>query len=93
MMRSEDFIPETLSGRNRRLLHEWRTLERRFGGLEGVDVQVAACNAAGLPVGIESVPVVDSIDESQAVYNLSGQRVGKDFKGLAIKGGKKVFLK
>ena len=50
MMRSQDFIPETLSGRNRRLLHEWRTLEDRFGARKDVDVQVAACNAAGLPV-------------------------------------------
>ena len=47
----------------------------------------------GLPVGIESVPVVDSIDESQAVYNLSGQRVGKDYKGIVIVNGKKVLNK
>ena len=50
MMRSQDFIPDSLSGRNRRLLHEWRTLEERFGARKDVDVQVAACNAAGLPV-------------------------------------------
>ena len=49
-MRSQDFIPDSLSGRNRRLLHEWRTLEDRFGARKDVDVQVAACNAAGLPV-------------------------------------------
>ncbi|MBR6900305.1 MAG: hypothetical protein IKN29_08495 [Bacteroidales bacterium] len=27
------------------------------------------------------------------IFNIAGQRVGKDFKGLAIKGGKKVFMK
>ena len=49
-MRSDSFRPDGLSGRNRRLLHEWRTLEERFGARKDVDVQVAACNAAGLPV-------------------------------------------
>lgn len=41
---------EQLSGRNRRLLYEWRTLEERFGGRPDVDVSVSASNAAGLPV-------------------------------------------
>ena len=49
-MRSDSIRPDGLSGRNRRLLHEWRTLEERFGARKDIDVQVAACNAEGLPV-------------------------------------------
>lgn len=49
-MRSDSYIPGSLSGRNRRLLHEWRTLEERFDGRSDVSVSVAAVNAAGLPV-------------------------------------------
>lgn len=41
---------EPLSGRNRRLLYEWRTLEQRFGGRPDVAVSVSDTNAAGLPV-------------------------------------------
>ena len=41
---------EQLSGRNRRLLYEWRTLEERFGGRSDIDVSVEATNGAGLPV-------------------------------------------
>lgn len=41
---------ENLSGRNRRLLHEWQTLERRFGARADIHVSVSATNAAGLPV-------------------------------------------
>jgi hypothetical protein len=41
---------ENLSGRNRRLLNEWQTLERRFGARAGIEVSVSERNAAGLPV-------------------------------------------
>ena len=50
MMQSSSFIPEQLSGRNRRLLREWRLLEDRFGGRRDIVVSVADVNAAGLPV-------------------------------------------
>ena len=49
-MRSVDFIPDSLSGRNRRLLHEWRTLEERFGGRGDIDVSVSRTNPDGLPI-------------------------------------------
>ena len=49
-MRSDSYIPEHLSGRNRRLLYEWRTLEDRFGGRNDIDVSVSRTNADGLPV-------------------------------------------
>ena len=48
-MDSGSFIPEQLSGRNRRLLHEWRTLEEQFSGRPDITVSVACRNAAGLP--------------------------------------------
>lgn len=39
-----------MTGRNRRLLYEWRTLEERFGGRSDIVVSVSQSNAAGLPV-------------------------------------------
>jgi hypothetical protein len=50
MMGSRSFIPEQLSGRNRRLLSEWRLLEDRFSHRPDIAVGVQSCNAAGLPV-------------------------------------------
>lgn len=41
---------ENLSGRNKRLLYEWRKLEERFNARPDIDVSVADTNAAGLPV-------------------------------------------
>ena len=41
---------EQLSGRNRRLLYEWRRLEERFGARPDIAVSVLDSNAAGLPV-------------------------------------------
>lgn len=49
-MESGKFIPEQLSGRNRRLLNEWRRLEERFSGRRDIAVSVEERNAAGLPV-------------------------------------------
>lgn len=41
---------EQLSGRNRRLLYEWRLLEERFGARPDIAVSVRERNAAGFPV-------------------------------------------
>ena len=49
-MQGSQAIPDRLSGRNRRLLHEWRLLEDRFSSRQDIAVSVRACNAAGLPV-------------------------------------------
>lgn len=37
----------------------------------------------------------ESVEESEdgSIYNLNGQRVGDDYKGIAIKDGKKVYIK
>ena len=67
-MQSRDFIPEKLSGRNRRLLWEWRLLEDRFSGREDIAVSVSSSNAAGLPVryrvdyGIRSICGVEQVE-------------------------------
>ena len=67
-MQSRDFILEKLSGRNRRLLWEWRLLEDRFSGREDIAVSVSSSNAAGLPVryrvdyGIRSICGVEQVE-------------------------------
>lgn len=47
----------------------------------------------GNPTEIETAPVVDNANQTQPVYNLSGQRVGKAYKGIAIQNGRKVVIK
>ena len=34
-----------------------------------------------------------NMQSQNAAYNLAGQKVSKDFKGLVVKGGKKFFVK
>ena len=41
---------EQMSGRDKRLLYEWRTLQERFGARKDIAVEVAQTNPAGLPV-------------------------------------------
>lgn len=48
-MKSEEFTAKMLSGRNRRLLHEWRTLEQGLQGRSDISCRVQATNAEGLP--------------------------------------------
>lgn len=43
-------------------------------------------------LGIKNA-VSDNDDESTATYNLAGQRVSKDYKGIVVKNGKKFFIK
>ena len=35
----------------------------------------------------------DEADENEAIYNIAGQKVGKNYKGLVIKNGKKQIVK
>ena len=42
--------------------------------------------------GISNVPVSKKAT-SDAIYNLAGQRVGKDYKGIVIVNGKKTVQK
>lgn len=43
--------------------------------------------------GIGEIILPDAIDQNVAVYNLSGQRVGRDYKGIVIINGKKIMQK
>ena len=51
MMRSDDFDPQRLSGRNRRLLYEWRRLEQQLSRRPDICCRVSQRNAEGLPTG------------------------------------------
>lgn len=45
----DTFDPKTLSGRNRRLLHEWREMTDRIDGSHSVSFSVEETNTIGLP--------------------------------------------
>ena len=47
---------------------------------------------AGEPSGIETVKANAKVN-NEVIYNLAGQKVGKDYKGLVIKNGKKLIQK
>ena len=53
---------------------------------------VILCKTGGDPFvgGVENV-AVDTVDENAPVYNVFGQRVAPDYKGIVIKGGKKYY--
>jgi len=51
MKTSSEFIPSALSGRNRRLWHEWRQLEEGLHGRSDIVCRVSATNAQQLPIG------------------------------------------
>lgn len=44
------------------------------------------------PAGISTV-TMDSLNKNAAIYNLAGQRVDKNFKGLVVQDGKKLIVK
>ena len=44
--------------------------------------------------GIEAIPSQgQSQSQSQSIYNLAGQKVGSDYRGIFIKNGKKILIK
>lgn len=49
-MQIPDFSSVKLTGRNRRLLHEWEAMEERLQGRDDVSYEVRKRNAQGLPV-------------------------------------------
>ena len=74
------------------------------GTLSDAEVQSARTRGDDLPdvLEVEWIPAdsetsISSVEQqkgnSEAIYNLSGQRVGRDYKGLVIKNGKKVYVK
>lgn len=59
--------------------------------MEGITAGVAAASWAG-PTAIQNVPFEQAAGTSET-YNIAGQRVSKDTKGLVIVGGKKYVNK
>ena len=49
-MQIPDFSSVRLTGRNRRLLHEWKAMEERLQGRDDISYEVRKRNAQGLPV-------------------------------------------
>ena len=49
-MKPSEYPTDGLSGRNRRLLHEWHLLDDLMNGRSDMSYRVARCNAVGLPV-------------------------------------------
>lgn len=60
--------------------------------LSGNIVKELAPISAPVPTGINSI-TTDAADANAPAYNLSGQRVGKNAKGVLIKNGKKYVVK
>lgn len=60
--------------------------------LSGKIVKELAPISAPVPTGINNI-ITEATDADAPVYNLSGQRVGKNAKGVLIKNGKKYVVK
>ena len=60
--------------------------------LSGNIVKELAPISAPVPTGINNI-TTEATDANAPVYNLSGQRVGKNAKGVLIKNGKKYVVK
>lgn len=63
-----------------------------YSGNSGVNIYYVKVTSDG-SVGIDGVTVGEPVDKDAPVYNLSGQRVSKDTKGILIQNGKKYVNK
>lgn len=75
-LKIENYSPKMLSGRNRRLLHEWQTLEQGLKNRSDIVCRVLTTNAEGLPTAylvsysirsISGVTHVDSLNEEGVI--------------------------
>ena len=60
--------------------------------LSGNIIKELAPISAPVPTGINNI-TTEATDANAPAYNLSGQRVGKNAKGVLIKNGKKYVVK
>lgn len=74
-------LPEGITGRTGEVVFT----------LWGKQIKVTV-NQGNVSTGISSA-VTNEVKKSSAIYNISGQRVNKDYKGLIIKDGKKLINK
>jgi len=59
---------------------------------KGVYIYAIAINGE-LPTGIQNIKAATKVIENNGIYNLAGQRVNENYKGIVIKNGKKYFQK
>jgi hypothetical protein len=59
--------------------------------VEGIYFGTEAAYNAAVATGIQGVKTVKA--QSSAIYNLAGQRVDANYKGVVIMNGKKVVIK
>lgn len=68
-MEPQDFVHLQLTGRNRRLLHEWSELKSSFEHRSGIEYRILKCNVQGLPIAylityhIHSICSVERIEQ------------------------------
>ena len=74
-MKSEAFDPKLLSGKNRRLLHEWQKLEQGLNGRSDISWHVLATNAEGLPTRYHINYHIHSICSVTNIQYLNGQGI------------------
>ena len=67
----QEFTPQSLTGRNRRLLHEWRELDRALEHRPEIDYRILERNAQGLPTAYEVVYRIHSICGVEQVERLN----------------------
>lgn len=66
---------------------------QRQGNGTTYDFEIRYVTVSSTGSGIGAIEVDRVIVDNGAIYNLSGQRVGADYKGIVIKNGKKYFNK
>jgi hypothetical protein len=59
-----------------------------FTDAENIDTAIE-----GISIENGQLNINGAVDYSKPVYNLSGQRVGRDYKGVVIQNGKKIVVK
>lgn len=82
-----DPLPEGTTGRNAAL---------KLTSRGGVAANLPICVAQGDAEisGIEGVQISDAASKNDSrMFNLAGQQVGKNFKGIVVKNGKKMLVK
>lgn len=69
------------------------TVTAYFGAMGVKDLVDAIIDGSSVVTGINDVKVVPADQENAPVFNLAGQKVNANYKGVVIKGGKKMIVK
>ncbi|MBR1547580.1 MAG: hypothetical protein IJ637_02495, partial [Prevotella sp.] len=59
------------------------------------DMGGLSTEATSVAIGATSIDAMEAagLTKTSAIYNLAGQKVGKDYKGIVVKNGKKMISK